>query len=183
MSTAETLRRHETVSAATPGRGRLGLRHLDAVDAADRDCYTWHLQQCISLDYTCNCYLIVMRPAERARRDSGFSEKNGPPPEGYRGKQRPTAPVLRARAARIWPGTFNERTRTQPYQLVKQFTGKLPSRPSPLVGAPRAFRGHLGHRRRRCVSVIVSLPNHNEAPRPQTSQCRFRALRNGLLKG
>ncbi len=41
------------------------------------------------------------------------------------------------------------------------------------MGAPRAVRGHFGRRRRRCVSVIVNLPNHSEAPRPQTSQCRF----------
>jgi tetratricopeptide (TPR) repeat protein len=39
------------------------------------------------------------------------------------------------------------------------------------VSAPRAARGHLGRRRRRCVSVIVNLPNHNGARRPQTSQC------------
>ncbi len=32
-------------------------------------------------------------------------------------------------------------------------------------------------RRQRDVSVIVNLPHHNRARRPQTSQCRFRALR------
>ena len=43
-------------------RGR--LRRLDAVDAAARDCYTWHLHQCVWLDYICNRFLIVMRPSD-----------------------------------------------------------------------------------------------------------------------
>ena len=57
-------------SISTPYRDRLSggrLRRLDTVDAAARDCYTWHLQQCMWLDYICNCFLIVMRPVGRAR--------------------------------------------------------------------------------------------------------------------
>ena len=102
-------------SISTPYRDRLSggrLRRLDTVDAAARDCYTWHLQQCIWLDYICNCFLIVMRPVGRARRDPRFSNERPAPPGVHRGKQRPTAPALRARVARIWPGTLSALARS-----------------------------------------------------------------------
>ena len=69
-------------SISTPYRDRLSggrLRRLDTVDAAARDCYTWHLQRCISVDYISNCCLIVMRPIELARRGPpGDFQTNGP---------------------------------------------------------------------------------------------------------
>jgi hypothetical protein len=58
-------------------------------------------------DYICNWFLIVMRPFGRARRDPGFSNERPAPPGVHRGKQWPAAPALRARAARIWPGTLS----------------------------------------------------------------------------
>jgi hypothetical protein len=60
-----------------------------------------------------------MRPVGRARRDPGFSNERPAPPGVHRGKQRPTAPALRACAAR-----YIERTRTQPSQLSTIQTSK-----------------------------------------------------------
>ena len=73
-----------------------------------RDCYTWHLQQCIWLDYICNCFLIGMRPSDAHAGTRAF-QTNGPyHPEctvANNGQQRP--PFEHARRARIWPGNFN----------------------------------------------------------------------------
>jgi hypothetical protein len=44
---------------STPSRDRLSgspVDDFDAVHAAERDCYTWHLQPCKSLDYISNVF-------------------------------------------------------------------------------------------------------------------------------
>ena len=120
-----------------------------------------------------------MRPSDAHAGTRAF-QTNGPyHPEctvANNGQQRP--PFEHARRARIWPGNFNysaHSAHSHAALTTEHNASLLPGRPS--AGAPRAVRRHLGRRRRRCVNVAVDLPKHRGAPRPQTSQCRFRALR------
>ena len=145
-----------------------------------RDCYTWHLQRCISLDYISNCFLIVMRPIERARRDPrGLFKRTAARATGSAPWQT-TANSARPSSTRSvhvsGPVISTTHSAHSHAALTTEHNASLlPGRPS--AGAPRAVRRHLGRRRRRCVNVAVDLPKHRGAPRPQTSQCRFRALR------
>ena len=109
-----------------------------------RDCYTWHLQRCISLDYISNCFLIVMRPIERARRDPrGLFKRTAARATGSAPWQT-TANSARPASTRsvhvsgpvISTTVLTQRTRTQPlplstiqvyFQVVRQWARREPS--------------------------------------------------------
>ena len=109
-----------------------------------RDCYTWHLQRCISLDYISNCFLIVMRPIERARRDPrGLFKRTAARATGSAPWQT-TANSARPSSTRsvhvsgpvISTTVLTQRTRTQPlplstiqvyFQVVRQWARREPS--------------------------------------------------------
>ena len=148
------------LSSTSPARPRpafvLEIAVLSALTLAltiavfTRDCYTWHLQRCISLDYISNCFLIVMRPIERARRDRdprGLFKRTAARATGSAPWQT-TANSARPSSTRgvhvsgpvISTTVLTQRTRTQPlpsyhrahfievyFQVVRQWARREPS--------------------------------------------------------
>ena len=111
----------------------------------------------------------------RTRTPGRFSNERPAPPGVHRGKLRPTAPALLAHAARarVYLARFTQCSHPHaalPLSTIQASRSSVSERTARRPGATRP-------RRQRYVSVIVNPLHHNRARRPQTSQCRFRALR------
>ena len=150
-----------------------------------RDCYTWHLQR---LDYISNCFLIVMRPIERARRDPrGLFKRTAARATGSAPLQT-TANSARPSSTRsvhvsgpvISTTVLTQRTRTQRplplstiqvyFQVVRQWARREPSGGISAADAGAASMWQW---------IYLNTEEHlaPKLPSYKCTQCRFRALR------